>query len=99
MLHEVIQRGVDEEFVAAHTNGFEEVLARVATTRRRWSSALWHPGRAHPAPRRALDPGPRTMLLHARGIEHRTHGVDNCLACINLALATGKSASRAAATR
>src|SRR5207253_1552117 len=33
---------------------------------------------------------PRTMLLHARGIEHHTKGVDNVLACINLVLATGK---------
>src|SRR4029078_2124708 len=33
---------------------------------------------------------PRTMLLHARGIEHHTKGVDNLLACINLVLATGK---------
>jgi assimilatory nitrate reductase catalytic subunit len=30
------------------------------------------------------------MLLHARGIEHHTKGVDNCLSCINLCLATGK---------
>jgi len=27
--------------------------------------------------------------MHARGIEHSTHGVNNCLACINLALARG----------
>src|SRR5207244_9217080 len=33
---------------------------------------------------------PRTMLLHARGIEHHTKGVENVLACINLVLATGK---------
>ena len=30
------------------------------------------------------------MLLHARGIEHHTKGVENVLACINLGLATGK---------
>ena len=28
--------------------------------------------------------------MHARGIEHSTHGVNNCLACINLALARGQ---------
>jgi assimilatory nitrate reductase catalytic subunit len=33
---------------------------------------------------------PRTMLLHARGIEHHTKGVENVLSCINLVLATGK---------
>ena len=30
------------------------------------------------------------MLLHARGIEHHTKGVENVLACINLVLASGK---------
>ena len=30
------------------------------------------------------------MLLHARGIEHHTKGVENCLAYINLVLATGR---------
>jgi assimilatory nitrate reductase catalytic subunit len=30
------------------------------------------------------------MFLHARGIEHHIQGVENCLAAINLVLATGK---------
>ena len=30
------------------------------------------------------------MLLHARGIEHHSKGVENVLSCINLGLATGK---------
>ena len=30
------------------------------------------------------------MMLHARGIEQQTKGVDNVLAAINLGLATGK---------
>ncbi len=29
------------------------------------------------------------MILHARGIEHQSKGVENCLAVINIALATG----------
>ncbi|MBL8152527.1 MAG: molybdopterin-dependent oxidoreductase, partial [Blastocatellia bacterium] len=32
----------------------------------------------------------KSMLLHARGIEHHTKGVDNVLSCINLVLATGR---------
>jgi assimilatory nitrate reductase catalytic subunit len=32
----------------------------------------------------------RGMILHARGIEHHSKGVENCSALINLALATGK---------
>src|SRR4029079_12222488 len=30
------------------------------------------------------------MVMHARGIEHHTNGVNNCLSYINLVLATGK---------
>ena len=32
----------------------------------------------------------KSILLHARGIEHHTKGVENVLSCINLGLATGK---------
>jgi assimilatory nitrate reductase catalytic subunit len=92
ILHEVIRLGgVDHTFIADHVNGFEEVLAAVAdyapdaverqigvpAKRIREAAALW-------------TQAPRTMLLHARGIEHHTKGVDNVLACINLVLATGK---------
>ena len=31
-----------------------------------------------------------SFLLHARGIEHHSKGVDNVLGCINLVLATGR---------
>ena len=36
------------------------------------------------ARRRAVGPAETSMLLHARGIEHHTKGVENCLAAINL---------------
>ena len=92
ILHEVIRLGgVDHAFVAAHTSGFEDVVAAVREYRPeaverevgipahriREAAALWVQA-------------PRTMLLHARGIEHHTKGVDNVLSCINLVLATGK---------
>jgi assimilatory nitrate reductase catalytic subunit len=92
ILREVIRLGgVDHAFVAAHTTGFAEVMAAVEpyapeaverdvgipAHRIREAAALW-------------TQAPRTMLLHARGIEHHTKGVDNVLACINLVLATGK---------
>jgi assimilatory nitrate reductase catalytic subunit len=31
----------------------------------------------------------RAVVLHARGVEHQSKGVENCLALINLCLATG----------
>src|SRR5580765_6541292 len=35
-------------------------------------------------------PAKTSFLLHARGIEHQSKGVENVLACINLVLATGR---------
>ncbi len=35
-------------------------------------------------------PAPTSFLLHARGIEHHTKGVDNCIAAINLVIASGR---------
>jgi assimilatory nitrate reductase catalytic subunit len=92
ILHEVIRLGgVDHAFVEAHTSGFDAVIAAVRdyapeaverevgipARRIREAAALW-------------TRAPRTMLLHSRGIEHHTKGVENVLACINLVLATGK---------
>lgn len=39
---------------------------------------------------RWLGEADRAVLLHARGIEHQSKGVENCLAVINLALALGQ---------
>jgi len=83
--------GVDQEFVAAHTNGFDEVLRTVE----RYTPDAVAQEVGIPATRiiEAAEmwvQAPRTMLLHARGIEHHTKGVENVLACINLVLATGK---------
>ncbi|MBI1816553.1 MAG: molybdopterin oxidoreductase family protein [Deltaproteobacteria bacterium] len=92
ILHAVIRLGgVDHDFVAAHTDGFDAVrdtvadyspesmeqLVGIPAARIRQAAAMW-------------TQAPRTMLLHARGIEHHTKGVDNVLSCINLVLATGK---------
>ena len=33
---------------------------------------------------------PTSFLLHARGIEHHSHGVQNCLGAINMVLASGR---------
>ncbi|MBI3768673.1 MAG: molybdopterin oxidoreductase family protein [Deltaproteobacteria bacterium] len=92
ILHEVIRLGgVDHAFVEAHTSGFSEVMEAVRdyapeaverevgipAHRIREAAVLW-------------TQAPRTMLLHSRGIEHHTKGVENVLSCINLVLATGK---------
>ena len=82
---------LDHEFIRQHTNGFDELAAHVdqwtvprtaavtgiAETRIREAAALW--GRAQ-----------TSFMLHARGIEHHSNGVQNCLGAINLVLASGR---------
>jgi len=92
ILHTVIRLGgIDEDFVARHTTGFEAVRAAVADYPPEAVERLVGipAARIVEAAERWVQ-APRTMLLHARGIEHHTSGVDNVLACINLVLATGK---------
>jgi assimilatory nitrate reductase catalytic subunit len=91
MLHVIARDGmVDDEFVTAHTNGFDDALAAVAD---------WTPDRAAevcgvPAADIAAAAGiygraGSAMIHHARGIEHHIMGSRNAMAAINLCLATG----------
>jgi assimilatory nitrate reductase catalytic subunit len=92
ILHTVIERGyTDERFIREHTVGFEAVrdavrkytpehVSKICGVRPELiveAAELW--GRAGTG-----------MLLHAKGVEHHTKGVDNVLTCINLVLATGR---------
>jgi assimilatory nitrate reductase catalytic subunit len=92
MLYILIERGwIDREFIAAHTTGWDAVektirdyppergarIAGVPVSMIVRAADLWGP--------------PRTsFLLHARGIEHHSKGVENCLAALNLVVATGR---------
>jgi assimilatory nitrate reductase catalytic subunit len=91
MLHVVLRDNLqDEEFIAAHTSGFEQVAESVRA---------WDPeraGRITGVPPEAIEKAAhwiaeaeRAITLHARGLEHQSKGVENCLAVINLSLATG----------
>jgi assimilatory nitrate reductase catalytic subunit len=92
ILHAVIRLGgIDQGFIDEHTTGFDalretvadyapeqvEQLVGIPASRIFEAAEMWVQA-------------PRTMLLHARGIEHHTKGVENVLSCINLVLATGK---------
>src|SRR5262245_19723714 len=92
ILHAVIRLGgVDEDFVAHHTTGFDDVRRAVdAYAPEAVEQLVGIPARRIVEAAELWVQAPRTMLLHARGIEHHTKGVDNVLACINLVLATGK---------
>ncbi|MGH8916200.1 MAG: molybdopterin oxidoreductase family protein [Acidimicrobiia bacterium] len=92
ILHILIRRDwLDHDFIAAHTTGFEEAAAAVAGATPEWAQAISGVPAARIEQAAELWGASATgMLLHARGIEHHTKGVDNVLACINLGLATGK---------
>jgi assimilatory nitrate reductase catalytic subunit len=91
MLHVVLADGLeDRAFIEAHTTGFDAVAE---------SAKAWDPRRA--AEFTGVSPeaiekaarwfagAERAIALHARGIEHQSKGVENCLAVVNLCLATG----------
>ncbi|HEU5440199.1 MAG TPA: molybdopterin oxidoreductase family protein [Ktedonobacterales bacterium] len=91
MLYVVITEGmVDEQFIAERTTGWEETKAealkyppeKVAKVCGLHPEAIYEAARLYGRARAA-------MLYTARGLEHQSKGVDNGVACANLALATG----------
>jgi assimilatory nitrate reductase catalytic subunit len=91
MLHVIIRDGLtDQEFIGAHTSGFERTAE---------SAEPWNPKRAAEvcgvAPdaieraARWIGESRRAMIMHARGLEHQSKGVENCEAVVAIALATG----------
>ncbi len=82
---------LDHDFIDNHTVDFDKTIAEVKDYTLEWAelvtgiekekielAAQWW-GKAK-----------TSFLLHARGIEHHSKGVDNVLGCINLVLATGR---------
>ncbi len=92
ILHVVIERGwVDHEFINAHTIDFDKVQEAVAEcTPQRTADITGVPTASIIRAAEMWAEAERSMLLHARGIEHHTKGVENVLSCINLVLATGR---------
>ncbi len=92
MLRIMLQRGwIDRDFIAQHTVGFDEVERVVERYNPEYASRIAGVP-AHMIERAAEMWGPAqtSFLLHSRGIEHHSKGVDNCMAAMNLVLATGR---------
>jgi assimilatory nitrate reductase catalytic subunit len=92
ILHLMIGNGwLDREFIDRHTVGFDAVAEEVrAWTPRRTAEVT---GVAERSIRRAAEwwgTAKTSFLLHARGIEHHSSGVQNVLAAINVVLASGR---------
>ncbi|HXG22938.1 MAG TPA: molybdopterin-dependent oxidoreductase, partial [Chthonomonadales bacterium] len=92
ILHVVVERGwIDREFIDNYTTGFEDVCETVKKYTPEYAGEL---AGVDPAlivkAAEMWGPARTSFLLHARGIEHHTKGVENVLSCINLVLATGR---------
>ncbi|MFN8102995.1 MAG: molybdopterin oxidoreductase family protein [Acidimicrobiia bacterium] len=92
ILNVLVERDwLDHDFIEAHTLGFEEAAAAVAGCTPTWAEAVTGvPAGRIEAAAEIWGTSATGMLLHARGIEHQSKGVENVLSCINLGLATGK---------
>lgn len=82
---------LDHDFINQHTVGFEAVAEHV----REWNpqKTAEVTGISERAIRQAAEwwgQAKSSFLLHARGIEHHSHGVQNCLGAINIVLASGR---------
>ena len=91
MLHVIIRDGLtDRPFIEAYTSGFEKTEESV----KEWTPlrAAEVSGVAPEAIEKAahlIGESRRSMIMHARGLEHQSKGVENCEAALAIALATG----------
>ncbi|PAW81746.1 MAG: nitrite reductase [Pedosphaera sp. Tous-C6FEB] len=92
ILHVMIERGwIDEPFIAEHTHDFDKVRELVKKyTPTVTEKITGVPAKSILAAAEAWGTAETSMLLHARGIEHHTKGVENVLTYINLVLASGR---------
>ena len=92
ILHVMIEHGaVDPDFIETHTVGFEQVKNLVAAyTPKRTETITGVPAASIVRAAEIWGPAETSMLLHARGVEHHSKGVENCLSYINLVLASGR---------
>jgi len=92
ILHLMIEKDwLDHDFIAEHTVGFDKVAEHVQEWTPRRTAEMT--GIAEKAIRQAAEwwgTAGSSFLMHARGIEHHTHGVQNCLGAINMVLASGR---------
>ena len=91
MLHVILRDGLeDRDFIANYTTGFNAVVE---------SAKQWDLGKSAEmtgVPPESIERAAqwigrskRAIMMHARGLEHQSKGVENCLAVLNIALATG----------
>ena len=92
MLRVMIERGwIDRQFIAEHTNVFYAVEEAVRKYTPEYAAKIAGvPSEMIVKAAEMWGPAPTSFLLHARGIEHHSKGVDNCMAAINIVVASGR---------
>ena len=92
MLHVMIKRGwIDRDYIAKNTIGFEEVARTVETYTPEYAARIAGvPASIIVRAAELFGPAKTSFVMHARGIEHHSKGVENCIAMMSLALATGR---------
>jgi len=92
VLHLMIEHDwIDRHFIATHTVGFEQVAAYCREwTPERTADVTGVPEQSIQRAAELWGTAKSSFLFHARGIEHHSNGVQNCLGTINLVLATGR---------
>lgn len=92
ILHLMIKNDwLDHDFITNHTVGFEAVNEHVQEWTPQKTAQVT--GIAENAIRQAAEwwgTASTSFLMHARGIEHHSHGVQNVLGAINIVLASGR---------
>jgi assimilatory nitrate reductase catalytic subunit len=92
ILHLMIENEwLDHDFINNYTVGFDAVAEHVKDwTPRRTAEVTGITERAIRKAAEMWGEAKSSFLLHARGIEHHSHGVQNVLGAINIALASGR---------
>lgn len=96
ILHLMIENGwIDDKFIAEHTVDFEKTKDLVKDcTPEKTEKITGVPAASIRSAAEMWGTAESSMLLHARGIEHHTKGVENVLSYINLVLASGRIGKR-----
>lgn len=91
ILNVILREGLHkQDFIDAHTIGFAEVAESVKQyTPEVAADVTGVPPAAIEKAALWLGNAGAAMILHARGVEHQSKGVENCSALINICLATG----------
>src|SRR5512140_2826856 len=92
MLHVMIRRGwIDRRFIAGHTTGWEAVEKAVEKYTPEYGAKIAGvPASLIVKAAELWGPAKTSFLLHARGIEHHSKGVENCMAALNLVVGSGR---------